>query len=161
PPRDQPGNGPGQRRPGGRFRVTLVAGSAAQPTSELETQLRKRLRFCALLAVAYCAAEIGIGLPFALPRLLAAPLEDLTRPPWYGLLFLIGCLEGVIAARLSSRRPTDLARLRALEWLALLPVIAYSGWGATYTLADSWPRIAEHPVGTAIDGTNPWGLLAV
>ncbi len=161
PTRADQSDEPARRRPAGQFRVALVSGASPQPTSELETQLRKRLRFSAVVVVVYCAAEIGIGFPFNFQRVLAAPLEAFTRPPLYGLVLLIGCLEGVLAARLSPRRPTNLARLRALEWLALAPVVAYSGWGATILLADAWPRIVTEPVGFAIAGTNPWGLLAV
>lgn len=76
-----------QTRPGAgpRFRAVLISGASPQPTSELETQLRKRLRLCALVVVVYCIADIGIRLPFDLPRLLAAPLEALTRPGDTGL----------------------------------------------------------------------------
>lgn len=92
--------------------------------------------------------------------MLAAPFEALTRPG-YVHVFLIGCLEGGLAIWLSSRRPADLARLRKLEWLALAPVIAYSGWAKIVVLANSWERIDTEPVKSAISGTNPWGLMAV
>jgi serine/threonine-protein kinase len=161
PTRAPPGDEPTRPRTPARFRVALVPGAPPQPTSALETQLRKRLRLCAIVVVVYCAVTLGIALPFNFQRWLAAPLEELTRPPWPGLLFLIGCLEGVLAARLSPRRPTGLARLRALEWLSLTPVIAYSAWGGTVLLAGAWQRIVTDPVGLAIGKTNPWALMAV
>src|SRR5947209_8270847 len=126
PPRGPRGDGPARGRPVEQFRVGLVPHTSAQPAGELAEQLRKRLRFCAVLVVAYCTAELGLLLPLSSPRLLAAPLEAFTRQPAYGLVLLIGCLEGALAARLSPRRPADLARLRALEWVALAPVLAYS-----------------------------------
>src|SRR5947209_4514926 len=85
PARPRPGERPARPRPATRFRVALVSGASSQPTSELEEQLRKRLRFSALLVMAYCAAAIGIGLPFNLNRWLVAPLEAFSRPPWTGI----------------------------------------------------------------------------
>jgi hypothetical protein len=89
PARDEPT----WRRPTAPFRVALVRGSAPQSASELESQLRKRLRFCALVAVVYCATTIGIYLPFTFPRLAAAPLEAFTRSPCLGILLLVASLN--------------------------------------------------------------------
>jgi serine/threonine-protein kinase len=145
----------------GQFRVSLVLGSEPQPTSEVAEQLRRRLRFSALLVAAFAAAEISIYLPFAFPRLLAAPWEVFTRPEALGILFLIGCLEAAFAARLSPRRPKNLGRLRALEWLVIVPVLAYSGWGATVKLAGSLPAVIQAPVTFAHAQCVPWTLLVV
>jgi serine/threonine-protein kinase len=161
-PADAPVSGePSRRLPPIQFRVAVVSGASPQPASELETQLRKRLRACALVAVVYCVAELVIVLPFNISRLLAAPLEAFTWPNLQGFVFLIGCLEGVLVVLLSSRRPTSLSRLRTLEWIAFAPVVAYSGWGTIVSLPHTWPRILTEPGGFAIAGTNPWGLLAV
>src|SRR5438128_11339230 len=90
------GDGSAPRQPARWFRVALVTGSPAQPTRELEAQLRKRLRFGAVLVAVFCAAEIGIGLPFAFHRLLAAPVEAFTQPPRFALVLLIGSLDGLV-----------------------------------------------------------------
>lgn len=150
-----------RRRPSIQFRVAVVSGASPQPESELETQLRKRLRACALVAAVYCAAELGIRLPFHFSRLLASPLDAFTWPTLYGFVFLIGCVEGVVVVLLSPRRPTNLTRLRTLEWIAYAPVVAYSCWGSILSVPHYWPRILTEPGGHAIAGTNPWGLLAV
>lgn len=152
---------PSRRRPPIQFRVALVSGASPQPASELETQLRKRLRACALVTVVYCVVELGIRLPFYFSRLLAAPLEAFAWPTLYGFVFLIGCLEGVLVVLLSPRRPTSLSRLRTLEWIAYLPVVAYSLWGSILSYPHTWTRILTEPGVFAIAGTNPWGLLAV
>jgi serine/threonine-protein kinase len=135
----------------------------------LETQLRKRLRFSALLVVAFFAAEIGIYLPFALPRLRAAPWEAFTglatvpgRPGRYlAVVFLIACLNAVLASQLSPRRPTNLRRLRALEWLVVAPVLAYSGWGAAVSLAGSLPKLIQAPGTFAQAHCIPWVLVVI
>jgi serine/threonine-protein kinase len=152
---------PSLRRPPIQFRIALISGASPQPASELETQLRKRLRACALVTMVYCVVDLSIGLPFYFSRLLAAPLQAFTWPTLYGFVFLIGCLEGVLVVLLSPRRPTSLSRLRALEWIALAPVVTYSGWGSIVFLSHTWPRILTEPGGSAIAGTNPWGLIAV
>ena len=77
PTRTAPGEAPAPQ-PAGPRRVALALGPSPQQTRELEAQLRKRLRFSALLVVAFFAAEIGIYLPFALPRLRDAPWEAFT-----------------------------------------------------------------------------------
>jgi hypothetical protein len=161
PPRALPSDELTWPRPTVQFRAAFVSGASPQPASELQSQLRKRLRFCALATAVYCLVDLGIGLPFRIPRLLAAPLEAFDWPTLYGFVFLIGCLEGVLAVLLSPRRTTSLSRLRTLEWLALAPVVAYSGWGSILSLAHSWPKIVTEPGANAIAGTNPWGLLAV
>ncbi len=161
PGRPRPGDRPARPRPVTRFRVALVSGASPQPTSELEEQLRRRLRFVALLVVAYCAAAIGIGVPFNLHRWLAAPLEAFTRPGWTGIVLLVGCLEGAIAAWLSPRRPTDLARLRAVEWLVIAPVLIFSGWTGTLNLLNRVPEIVKDPSLYAHAGCVPWALMVV
>lgn len=147
-------------RPLIQFRVARVSGASPQQTSELKTQLRKRLRFCALVVLVYCAVEIGIFVPFAYQHFLSEPLGAFAQSP-HGLLFLIAYWEGVLVARLAPHRRTDFAQLRILEWLVMTPVIVYSAWGSTITLAGSWQGIVTQPVVFAFAGTNPWGLIAV
>jgi serine/threonine-protein kinase len=149
------------RRPAVRFRVALGPGAAPQPASELEVQLRRRLRWSALLVMAFAAFEIGIYLPFTLPRLLADPREAFTTSKSLGLVFLIGCLGAVLAARLSPRRPTNLRRLRAVEWLLITPVLAFSGWSSIAHLAGSLPAIIQAPVTFGHAGCLPWTLMVV
>ncbi len=161
PRRDQPGAEPARRPLAGQFRATLVSGAAPQPTSELETQLRKRLRFGAVLTATYCVAAMAIGLPFAYPRLLAAPLEAFTQPPWYGIHLLIAFLECVLAVRLSSRRPPDLERLRAMEWLVVGPVVAYCAWTQAVIVAASLTDLANNPERFALAGSTSWVLIIV
>jgi hypothetical protein len=155
-----PSGAPTPHRPTVQFRVALISGAAPQPTSELESQLRKRLRFIAFVVVAYCAIEIAIGLPFAFQRLLAAPLAAFSRPP-YGILFLIACWEGVLAARLSPQRSVALARLRALEWLVVGPVVIYSAWSDTIYLTDDLAELKKFTGTFALAVSTPWTLMVV
>lgn len=152
---------PARNEPAAPYRVVLVGASGAHPTRDLENQLRKRIRFCTVALVVYCIAELSIGLPFHFSRLLAAPLQAFIWPTLYGFVFLIGCLESVLAVLLSPRRPARLSRLRVLEWLALAPVIVYSGGASAVYLSHSWPRIVTEPSGMAIAGLTPWSLVAV
>jgi serine/threonine-protein kinase len=162
PTRGRPGDEPARRRPEGQFRVAPAAGASPQSTSELEAQLRKRLRFCAVVVAVLCAAVIGIGLPFDFRHLTAAlsaaPLEAFTRPPYYGLFLFVGCLEGVLAARLSPRRPASLARLRALEWLVFAPPVACNVWMENGALAGSLQELGNDPGRLALASTTPWAL---
>ncbi|HEY7314396.1 MAG TPA: serine/threonine-protein kinase [Gemmataceae bacterium] len=149
-------------RPTVQFRAAFLSGASPQPASELEAQLRKRLRASALVVVAFAVTEICISLPFALPRLRIAPWEAFTHAGGYlGIFFLIGCLDGVVAVQLSPRRPTTLARLRALEWLLVGPVLAYSGWSAAVILTASLPAIVRAPTTFAHAHCLPWSLLVV
>jgi hypothetical protein len=161
PARPRPGDPPARSRPTMRFRVALLSGASPQPASELEEQLRKRLRVSALVVVAYCAAAIAITLPFAFPRVLAAPLESFSGPPWTGIVLLIGCWEGAIAVRLSPRRPSDLTGLRAVEWLVIAPVLLFSGWTGTLNLLNRVPEIVKDPSLYAHAGCIPWALMVV
>jgi serine/threonine-protein kinase len=136
---------PGTVPPPGQFRVALPAGSSVQPTSELATQLRKRLRLIALAAALAFAAFMITGLPFAWPRLVAEPLHLLTEPPCYALGLVVAALEGALAWRLSSRQPADLARLRALEWLVVGPLVGYFAWNGTLNFANSVPAPGQSP----------------
>ena len=155
------GDEPAPLQPARWFRVALVTGSPAQPTYELEAQLRKRLRFGAIVVTAYCAGQLVIGLPFDLHRLLASPLEAFTHPPRYGLVLLIGCLEGFVAYRLSSRWPADLARLRALEWIVAAPVVVYTAWSGATHLAGSLTEVENDPWKYAYAASTAWGLMVV
>lgn len=152
-----------QTRPGAgaRFRAVLISGASPQPMSELEIQLRKRLRFCALAMVVYCAADICIDFSYVLPRLWAAPVEVSTSKPNYGILLLIACLEGALAAWLSSRRPIDLARLRLMEWLVMAPVVAYCVWSEPPFLGSWVVELARRPRTFALAVSAPWALLVV
>jgi serine/threonine-protein kinase len=161
PRRDQPNGEPARRPLAGQFRVALAPRTAAQATRDLEEQLRKRLRVGAILVAAYHIAFVGIGLPFDFPRLLAAPLEAFTRPPFIGVALLIACLEGIIAARLSPRHSTDLTRLRVVEWLALAPVLAYSVWQQVYFLAGSLAEVGKNPYLFADALGAAWALMLV
>ncbi len=154
-----PGDVPAPR-PAGPRQVALVLGPAPQ-TRELESQLRKRLRWSALLVVAFAAADLAIYLPFTLARLLADPWEAFTTSKSLGFVFLIGCLSAVLAARLSPRRPTNLRRLRAGEWLLLVPVLAFSAWGSFVLLAGSLPAVIQAPTTFGHANCLPWTLMVV
>src|SRR5205823_14555713 len=151
---DHPSDGP--RRPEGRPRVALVAGSAARPAGELETVLRKRLRASAVVVAVFGLVQTASLLPSDFQRLRAAPVEAFTRPPWHGLVLLVTCLAGGLAVWLSPRRPTNLTRLRAAEWLLIAPVLALSAWGDIATLPDS---LAEDRYRTS--GYIHWALMMV
>ena len=161
PPRVQASNERARQGAAARFRAVLVSGASPQPTSELETQLRKRLRLCALAGLVYCTVAIGIDLCSALPRLWAAPVEAFSLQPFPGILLLIACLEGALSAWLSSRRPIGLARLRIMEWLVLAPIVAYCIWSEPFFLGSWVVELARRPRTFALAASTPWTLLVV
>jgi serine/threonine-protein kinase len=113
------------------------------------------------MVVLYCVAELCVRLPFDFSRLQAAPLKAFFEPPGHGLLVVMACLEGVLAARLSSRRPVGLARLRVLECIALGLVIAYCVCINAVFLPDSAADLARHPETFAEAVSTPWTLIVV
>jgi serine/threonine-protein kinase len=161
PTRPQQGQAAGPLLHAGQFRVAVGAGSSVQPTREVATQLRQRLRPIALVAAVAFAAFMASGLPFAWQRLLAEPLKALNEPPCYGLGLLIAALEGILAWQLSSRRPASLARLRTLEWLVVAPVVAYFAWNGTLSFLAGLPSLDLSPRTTANAESLAWVVCIV
>jgi serine/threonine-protein kinase len=161
PRREQPHDEPTRRPVAAQFRIARVSGDSPQPTTELEEQLRKRLRFSILVVVAYYVAMIGIGLSSVFHRLLTAPMGVITEAPGCGIDLLVVCLETIIAVRLSPRRPLNLAQLRRLEWLALAPVVAYTVWCEVVILVAWLTEVDKEPFRLACALATGWALMVV
>jgi serine/threonine-protein kinase len=115
-------------------RVALPT-EAAAPGAEFRETLRQRLRAVALLMAVGIGVAWGVGLIFALPRLLADPLSAFTQTPCYGNAVLVVALEAVLVVLLAPRRPTSLVRLRVLEWLVFAPPALAVAWNETLDLS--------------------------
>ena len=124
-PHPRPAIEPPRRKPLPRQRVALRIGSTGRTHGELEDLLRKRLLFSALFVAAFCTLQLAITLPSDFATLRAQPLSAFTQPPWHGVVLLVGCLEAMIALWLSRRPRANIAELRTVEWLIIVPVLAF------------------------------------
>jgi serine/threonine-protein kinase len=123
-PRDHRGGPPSPGGPAERFPVALVRGATPGP-GEVPQQLRKRLRFIALVAAAGTLTDLLIGLTLYGREVLAGSGEWAYRLQRLALGLAVTLLGLWAALHLARRRDYALRHLRSLEALLFAGVTAY------------------------------------
>jgi serine/threonine-protein kinase len=143
------------------FRVALPPAPAIRTSGELEAQLRRRLRVYWALWGAVLLALAATSLVSDWAEFGAEPRRLVTQPPLPGVLLVVAGLSLGIVTVLAPGRRLGLARLRAIEWLAIAVAATLFVVNQSRDLADSVPDVTRTPMtfGTALGAA--WGYLIV
>ena len=143
------------------FRWASGTGTQVHTSSELEEQLRHRLRVAFLI---WAIAAIAIATTASVARLEQLrqhPQTFFTEPPLPGVLFLIAFVTLAMVSALSSGRQLGLARLRGIEWLGVIATAGFFAVNQTRALTGVVPDLASDPMDLGLGFAAPWGALIV
>ena len=143
------------------FRWASGTGTQVHTSSELEEQLRHRLRV-AFLIWAIAAATIATTASVSrLEQLRQHPQTFFTEPPLPGVLLVIALVTLAMVSVLSPRRSLGLARLRGIEWLGVVATAGFFAVNQTRALAEVVPVLSADPIDLGLGFAAPWGALIV
>jgi eukaryotic-like serine/threonine-protein kinase len=155
-------NPAGPRAGHAAFRWASGTGTPLHTSSELEEQLRQRLRVAFTI---WAVAAIAIATTAGIARrehLRHDPLTFFTEPPLPGVLFLIAAVTfATMTSALSPGRQLGLARLRRVEWLGVVVTAAFFVTNQTRALAGLIPELSSAPMDLGLGLAAPWGALIV
>jgi PAS domain S-box-containing protein len=100
----------------------VSSSSAILGARDLGPALQKRLRLVALVVTAGLAAWFGLGLLRWHAAWMADPWSSITRPPGYGKVLPLLCVEAFMALLL-ARRSLSVRALRLVELLVFGPLV--------------------------------------
>lgn len=143
------------------FRVASGSTTPVRTSSELEEQLRFRLRVTFLILAVAAAAIACTAIVARRDQIRQAPLTFVTEPPLPGALLLICVAMLGMVWVLSPRRHLGLENLRVVEWLGVAVTATFFAVNQTRAVAEMVPQFLGRPMEIGISQGAPWGVLIV
>jgi tRNA A-37 threonylcarbamoyl transferase component Bud32 len=143
------------------FRLAPEASIPLNTASELERQLRRRLRRLSMIAG---GAMGSLGVFAAIMRrthIAADAMSFFTEPPLPGVLILVSLGFFACLALVAPRRPVSIRRLRAIESAGVGLLSIFMILNQTLGLATFGAMIADKPMEVGMAQGAPWAMLIV
>ena len=143
------------------FRMMTGATTAVRSVSELEQQLRRRLRIISAIAG---AATGSLGLLSAIIRrreVAADPMSLFTEPPLPGVLLSVALVFGALSWLLASEWSHGIRRLRAVELVGVATLATFFVFNQIEALHELLPNFLGKPMEIGMAQGAVWALLIV
>ena len=143
------------------FRRASISISQFHTSSELEEELRHRLRF---MFVMWGVAMTAVATTASIVRrdnLRVDPLTFVTEPPLPGVLFIMALVTMAAVWALSPMRHLGLARLRIIEWFGVVMTAAFFVVNQTRAFPGILRELPSLPMDLGLGFAAPWAALIV
>jgi hypothetical protein len=143
------------------FRMVTEASTPVRTISDLQRQLRRRLRVMSAI-VGLATGSLGVLAAIIRRASIAAdPTTLFTEPPLPGALISVALLFALLSWILAADRSFDLRRLRVVEFTGVAAIASFFVFNQVQALQSILPSFLGKPMEIGISQGAVWAMLIV